>query len=148
MAGDVDRPATATADRGTSAGRCSSPQNDYALRLYNGDTGVVVDAGGGRPVAVFERGGELLEVSPRRLAAVDTVHAMTVHKSQGSQFDAVAVILPDADSPILTRELLYTAVTRAQTHLTVVGIEDSVRAAVARPVARASGLRNRLWGED
>ena len=123
-------------------------QNDYALRLYNGDTGVVVDGGGRRPVAVFDRGGSPLEVSPRRLAAVDTVHAMTVHKSQGSQFDAIAVILPDADSPILTRELLYTAVTRAQTHLTVVGVEDSVRAAVARPVARASGLRNRLWGEE
>ena len=121
-------------------------QNDHALRLYNGDTGVVVDAGGGRAVAAFERGHELLEVSPRRLAAVDTVHAMTVHKSQGSQFDAVAVILPDAASPILTRELLYTAVTRAQTRLTVVGLEDSVRAAVERPIARATGLRERLWG--
>ena len=57
-------------------------QNDHALRLYNGDTGVVVDAGGGRAVAAFERGPELLEVSPRRLAAVDTVHAMTVHKAR------------------------------------------------------------------
>jgi exodeoxyribonuclease V alpha subunit len=121
-------------------------QNDYALRLYNGDTGVVVNAGAGRVVSAFERGAELLEVNPRRLAAVDTVHAMTVHKSQGSQFDAVAVILPDAASPILTRELLYTAVTRAQTQLTVVGLEGSVRAAVERPIARATGLRERLWG--
>ena len=71
-------------------------ENDYALRLYNGDTGVVVDAGDGRVVAAFERGASLLEVSPRRLASVDTVHAMTVHKSQGSQFDAVAVDPPRA----------------------------------------------------
>ncbi len=58
----------------------------------------------------------------------------------------MAVLLPDATSPILTRELLYTAVTRAQTHLTVVGTEPSIRAAVTRPIARASGLREALWG--
>jgi exodeoxyribonuclease V alpha subunit len=120
-------------------------ENDYALRLYNGDTGVIVHEAGGTPTAAFERGVELVRVSPRRLAAVDTVHAMTIHKSQGSQFAAVAVILPEADSPILTRELLYTAVTRAQTELTVVGTEESIRAAVARPITRASGLRRRLW---
>jgi exodeoxyribonuclease V alpha subunit len=120
-------------------------ENDHALRLYNGDTGVVVQSADGTPRAVFERGGDLLQVSPRRLSAVDTVHAMTIHKSQGSQFEAVAVILPDAVSPILTRELLYTAVTRAQTELTVVGTKDSVRAAVCRPITRASGLRRRLW---
>ena len=71
---------------------------------------------------------------------------MTMHKSQGSQFDAVAVMLPDPASPILTRELLYTAVTRAQTQLTVIGLEESVRAAVEHPIARATGLRERLWG--
>jgi exodeoxyribonuclease V alpha subunit len=120
-------------------------QNDYGLRLYNGDAGVVVDAGAGRLAAVFERQGTPLEVSPRRLASVDTVHAMTVHKSQGSQFASVAVILPDPTSPILTRELLYTAVTRAQVRLVVVGPDDSIRAAIARPIARASGLRERLW---
>ncbi|HVM15553.1 MAG TPA: exodeoxyribonuclease V subunit alpha [Egibacteraceae bacterium] len=119
--------------------------NDYGLRLYNGDTGVVIDTGQGRVTAVFERRGEVMEVSPARLSAVDTVHAMTVHKSQGSQFTGVAVLLPDATSPILTRELLYTAVTRAQTHLTVVGPEASIRAAVTRPIARASGLREALW---
>ena len=72
-------------------------ENDHALRLYNGDTGVVVQSADGTTRAVFERGGDLLQVSPRRLSAVDTVHAMTIHKSQGSQFDAVAVILPEAD---------------------------------------------------
>jgi exodeoxyribonuclease V alpha subunit len=120
-------------------------ENDHALRLYNGDTGVVVQFADGTTRAAFERGGDLLQVNPRRLSAVDTVHAMTIHKSQGSQFDAVAVILPDADSPILTRELLYTAVTRAQTELIVVGTEHSIRAAVARPITRASGLRRRFW---
>jgi exodeoxyribonuclease V alpha subunit len=70
---------------------------------------------------------------------------MTVHKSQGSQFDTAAVLLPDPDSPILTRELLYTAVTRARSRLMLVGTEESIRAAVDRPIARASGLRQRLW---
>ena len=119
-------------------------ENDYGLGLYNGDTGVVVAAGDGRLVAAFERRGELADFSPTRLAAVDSVYAMTVHKSQGSQFDTAAVLLPDAASPMLTRELLYTAVTRAKERLILVGDEDAVRTAVARPVARASGLARRL----
>jgi exodeoxyribonuclease V alpha subunit len=120
-------------------------ENDYGLRLYNGDTGVVVATGPDRVTAVFERRNELLHFSPTRLAAVETVHAMTIHKSQGSQFGTVAVLLPDPTSPILTRELLYTAATRAQTRLILAGAEDAVRAAVSRPIARASGLRRRLW---
>jgi len=119
-------------------------ENDYGLGLYNGDTGVVIAGGDGRLSAAFERAGGLVEFSPARLAAVDTVYAMTVHKSQGSQFDTAAVLLPDAASPILTRELLYTAVTRARRRLILVGSEATVRAAVARPVARASGLAGRL----
>ena len=124
-------------------------ENDYGLRLYNGDTGVVVAAGGtDRVAAVFERRGELLELGPTRLAAVDTVYAMTVHKSQGSQFDTVAVLLPDPASPILTRELLYTAVTRARRRLILAGTAETVSAAIDRPIARASGLRRRLWEEE
>ncbi|HVT42007.1 MAG TPA: exodeoxyribonuclease V subunit alpha, partial [Acidimicrobiales bacterium] len=73
-------------------------ENDYALQLFNGDTGVVVDGGDGRLVAAFERGGRVAQVSPTRLAAVDTVYAMTVHKSQGSQFDTVAFLVPGPDS--------------------------------------------------
>jgi exodeoxyribonuclease V alpha subunit len=122
-------------------------ENDHGIRLYNGDTGVVVTSPTtGRPTAAFERQGEIVTFSPTRLAAVETVYAMTVHKSQGSQFDTAAVLLPDPASPILTRELLYTAVTRARTHLILAGTEESVRAAVDRPIARASGLRRRLWG--
>ncbi len=119
-------------------------ENDYELGLYNGDTGVIVAGAGEHPTAVFERGGELLHFSPLRLGAVETVYAMTIHKSQGSQFDTAAVLLPAAGSRILTRELLYTALTRARRELILVGTEDAVRSAVERPVARASGLAARL----
>ncbi len=119
-------------------------ENDYELGLYNGDTGVVVASSRDRLTAAFERGGEILELSPTRLGALDTVYAMTIHKSQGSQFDTAAVLLPASTSRILTRELLYTAATRARRELIVVGTEDAVRGAVGRPVARASGLGSRL----
>ena len=122
-------------------------ENDYELGLYNGDTGVIVQGMDAVPThgsAVFERGRELLHFSPLRLGAVDTVYAMTIHKSQGSQFDTAAVLLPPPGSRILTRELLYTAVTRARRELILVGSEDAVRSAVGRPVARASGLAERL----
>ena len=72
---------------------------------------------------------------------------MTIHKSQGSEFDHAIVSLPDAASPLLTRELLYTAVMRARHRLTIVGSEAALRAAIERPVARASGLRDRLWSQ-
>jgi exodeoxyribonuclease V alpha subunit len=123
-------------------------ENDYGLQLYNGDTGVVVATAAGRVSAAFERRGAIVEYSPTRLTAVETVHAMTVHKSQGSQFDTAAVLLPTPASHILTRELLYTAVTRARSHLVLAGSEETVRAAVSRPVARASGLKWRLWGGE
>ena len=73
---------------------------------------------------------------------------MTIHKSQGSQFATAAVILPPPESRILSRELLYTAATRARETLVLAGTEETIRAAVARPVARASGLRERLWEAD
>ncbi|HMU80136.1 MAG TPA: ATP-dependent RecD-like DNA helicase, partial [Microthrixaceae bacterium] len=75
---------------------------------------------------------------------LETQWAMTIHKSQGSEFDHVVVALPEPPSPILTRELLYTAVTRAKRAVTVIASEAAVRAAVGRPVARASGLTARL----
>ncbi len=138
-------------------------ENDYELGLYNGDTGVIVSgcappgrdgAGNGAAAssiehsrAVFERAGQLLSFSPLRLGAVESVFAMTIHKSQGSQFDTVAVLLPPG-SQILTRELLYTAVTRARRRLILVATEEALVTAVQRPVARASGLRRRLWGDQ
>jgi len=120
-------------------------QNDPELDLANGDTGVVVRTADNRVLAAFERRGELALLSPSRLGAVDTVYAMTIHKSQGSQFGTAVVLLPEPDSRILTRELLYTAVTRAQRQLVLVGPEETIRAAVERRVARASGLATRLW---
>lgn len=120
--------------------------NDYNLGLFNGDTGVVIADGPDRVVSAFERRGEIVHVSPTRLSAVETLYAMTIHKSQGSQFGEIVVVLPDETSPILTRELLYTAVTRAEKGVLLVGTEASIRAAVDRPVSRASGLRERLWG--
>lgn len=124
-------------------------ENDYGLKLYNGDTGVVIAvgddaAGPGQVQAAFVRGGEPVRFAPTRLGAVDTVYAMTIHKAQGSQFGTVAVVLPDAGSAMLTRELLYTAVTRARERVLLVGDEASVRAAVARSAGRASGLASRL----
>ena len=101
-------------------------ENDYGLDLYNGDTGVVIE--GPKPGVwspPSSARGAIAEVSPTRLAAVDTVYAMTVHKSQGSQYGAVAFMLPSPDSRILTRELLYTAVTRARERLILVGSESS-----------------------
>jgi len=114
--------------------------NDYELGLYNGDTGVVVDRGSDGPVAVFARGTDLIEVAPSRLEAIQTVHAVTVHRAQGSQFARVSMLLPPIDSPLLVRELLYTAVSRARELVRVVGSEVSVGRAVERPRARASGL--------
>jgi len=123
-------------------------KNDHELRLSNGDTGVVVRSAAedGALMAAFEHGASVRLLAPSRLGAVEPLYAMTIHKSQGSQFETAAVILPEPDSPILTRELLYTAVTRARRQLILVGAEESVRAAVARPVGRATGLQERLWG--
>jgi len=119
-------------------------ENDYSLGVFNGDTGVVIDEGGGRLRAVFERRGQPLSLRPTRLSSVESLYAMTIHKAQGSQFSSVVVRLPEPTSPVLTRELLYTAVTRAEEQLTVIGSEAAVRAAVGRPVARASGLAESL----
>jgi exodeoxyribonuclease V alpha subunit len=119
--------------------------NDAEVGLYNGDTGVVVADGDG-VVAAFGDPRDPVRVRTHRLPPVETVHAMTVHRAQGSQFRRVSLILPPPTSPLLTRELLYTAVTRASEHVRVLGTADAVRAAVARPVRRASGLRDPLPG--
>ena len=119
--------------------------NDYGLGLYNGDTGVTVVRDEALR-AVIGGSGETLRFATSRLADVETMHAMTIHKSQGSQADEVTVLLPQEDSRLLTRELFYTAVTRAKERVRVVGSEEALRAAIERRAVRASGLAQRLRG--
>lgn len=119
--------------------------NDYGLGLYNGDTGVAVLRDGVLRAAMTGGTG-LRQFATTRLADIETMHAMTIHKSQGSQAGEVTVLLPDTESRLLTRELLYTAVTRARRKVRVIGTADQVRAAVARRAQRASGLSRRLQG--
>lgn len=118
--------------------------NDRVNKLANGDVGLVVAQGTGTVVAL-PQGDDLRYVPVSRLHEAETWWAMTIHKSQGSEFPHVVVSLPGVRSPILTRELLYTAITRAKEQVTLVAGEDALRLAIGRPVARASGLGARLW---
>ncbi|MFY2860014.1 exodeoxyribonuclease V subunit alpha [Mycobacterium sp. THU-M104] len=118
--------------------------NDYGLRIYNGDTGVTVAGPDGLRAVIAGATGSLSLATGRLGDDVETMHAMTIHKSQGSQADEVTVLLPPQDSRLLTRELFYTAVTRAKTKVRVVGSQASVRAAIGRRAVRATGLRQRL----
>lgn len=118
-------------------------RNDYGLGVNNGDTGVIIRTEDG-PLAVIETGTGVQSLSPARLSDVETMHAMTVHKAQGSQADTVVVIVPPLGSRLLTREMLYTAVTRASKHLTIAGTREAISAAVQAPAQRSSGLAQRL----
>jgi exodeoxyribonuclease V alpha subunit len=123
-------------------------RNDYNLRLYNGDIGVVLPDPGvqGELRAFFPAPeGSLRKFHPLRLPEHETAYALTVHKSQGSEFDRVLLILPDRDSPVLTRELLYTGLTRARESVQVWGQEKVFQDAVSRRTIRMSGLRDALW---
>lgn len=120
-------------------------QNDYPLRLFNGDIGVLLRVDG-RVRAHFADGeGGTQRLAPRRLPPHESVYAMSVHKSQGSEMDHVAVVLPQPGSPLLTRELLYTAVTRARERVTLYGTPEAVAAAIETSLTRESGLRRGLW---
>ena len=116
--------------------------NDYGLKLWNGDTGAVL--AGEERQALFDDGASGRVVALARLADVEVAHALTVHRSQGSEFGAVTVVLPEPDSRLLSRQLLYTAITRAVDVVRVVGTEESVKEAVRRQAGRASGLAGRL----
>ncbi len=121
--------------------------NDYGLRVFNGDTGVAVARPDGLRAVIATASGPL-DFATSRLSDIETMHAMTIHKSQGSQADEVTVLLPSEDSRLLTRELLYTAVTRAERKVRLVGSDASVRAALARRAIRATGLRHRLQSPE
>ncbi|WP_428342365.1 exodeoxyribonuclease V subunit alpha [Mycobacterium sp.] len=117
--------------------------NDHGLHVYNGDTGVAVARADGLRAVIAGASGPL-DFATSRLSDVETMHAMTIHKSQGSQAEEVTVLMPGKDSRLLTRELFYTAMTRAKRKVRVVGSEASVAAAIARRAVRATGLRLRL----
>lgn len=128
--------------------------NDRQTATFNGDTGVVIADPEGRTQGAdgvrvaFRRGGSVRLLHPTQLADVVSVHAMTIHRSQGSQFRQVTVILPPTGSELLTRELLYTAITRARDHVRIVGTPEVLAAAVDRRVQRASGLRSAVTPFD
>ncbi|MDE0422828.1 MAG: exodeoxyribonuclease V subunit alpha [Gammaproteobacteria bacterium] len=125
-------------------------RNDRATGLSNGDIGVVVDDGDGRRVWFPELkrpDGERFEVSPARLPDHDSFFALTVHRAQGSEYDEVAFIPGPAESRVVTRELIYTAVTRARDKVVVYGGDGGVTEAVARTTVRVGGLESRLLAE-
>lgn len=124
-------------------------KNDYNLRLFNGDVGITLpdpEAENGLRVFFQAPEGGLRKFPPLRLPEHETVYAMTVHKSQGSEFDRVLFLMPDRDVPVLTRELIYTAITRAKEQVEVWGKEEVFHRAISRRIERTSGLREALWG--
>jgi len=124
--------------------------NDYNLRLFNGDLGVTLrDEAAEHKLRVFFRmaDGRPRRLPPARLPEHETAYAATVHKSQGSEAERVLLILPNEVSPVMTRELIYTAITRARARVEIWGTRSVFEAAVARRLTRSSGLRDALWGE-
>jgi len=124
--------------------------NNYPLGLFNGDIGITMPAAGerGRELFVYfpDGSGGVRRFQTYQLPEHETVYAMTVHKSQGSEFDEVLFILPDKDFSILTRELIYTALTRARKKICIWGNRLIIHNAIERKIERTSGLRDALWG--
>lgn len=119
-------------------------RNDHSLGLYNGDIGVVMIDPDGRLRVYFDSSDGLKAVLPSRMPEHETAYAMTVHKSQGSEFDHTFLILPDRLSPVLTRELIYTGVTRAKSQLSLMYDAQVLKASVTQRVQRFSGLKEKL----
>lgn len=124
-------------------------ENDYERGLFNGDQGVVLAVGVEgdvvRPTAVFRTASGLEAFPLAQLEhRIERAYAMTVHKAQGSELDHVGLVLPEVDVPLLTRQIVYTAVTRARRSVTIAGHPELLERAVARPMLRSSGLGERL----
>lgn len=122
-------------------------RNDHNLQLFNGDSGIILpdpESKGELRAFFLSPDGQLRRFLPSRLPQHETAFALTVHKSQGSEFDRLLLVLPDKDSPLLTRELLYTAITRARSRVELWGDEDVIRTAIGRRTVRYSGLREAL----
>ena len=125
-------------------------RNDYNVGLFNGDLGIVLPDATSGELRVFFRGedSDVLNFAPGRLPAHQPAFALTVHKSQGSEFRDALVILPEKDAPVLTRELLYTGVTRVRETVEVWATEHILRQTIERKIGRSSGLRDRLWKKN
>jgi exodeoxyribonuclease V alpha subunit len=124
-------------------------RNDYNLKLFNGDIGIVLPASESETdlrAWFISAEGTLRQFLPSRLPSHETVFAMTIHKSQGSEFQNVLMILPDYETPILTRELVYTGVTRARKQVELWADEMILHSAIGNRIQRSSGLRDELWG--
>jgi exodeoxyribonuclease V alpha subunit len=126
-------------------------RNDYQTRLFNGDIGIAwaepprVQSGPAPLGVIFpSESGEMRRILPSRLPEHETVYAMTVHKAQGSEFDSILLVLPDQASPVLTREMLYTAVTRARKRVEIWAQRETIEASIEKRVTRHSGLREAL----
>lgn len=122
-------------------------KNDYQLMLFNGDVGIVfpdVEKEGQLRVFFPAEGGRYRKILPGRLKNCETLYAMTVHKSQGSEFDHAVLLLPDRPSKVVTRELVYTAITRARKSVEIWGTEYVLRTALSQTTRRESGLRDIL----
>jgi exodeoxyribonuclease V alpha subunit len=122
--------------------------NDHQVELYNGDVGVVGRAANEALMTHFAAGSGRRSVPLALLPPHETAFAMSVHKAQGSEFDEVLLLLGSHPSPLFTRELVYTAVTRARTRVRVFASPETLTAAIGARVQRASGLRDRLWGHE
>lgn len=124
-------------------------RNDYNLKLFNGDIGIIMFADKSKSKQMYaffpDTSGGVRRFLPWQLPEHETVFAMTVHKSQGSEFENIIMILPEKDNRVLTRELIYTGITRTRKSLTIWGTEAVLKAAILRKIERTSGLREALW---
>ncbi|MEN6623277.1 MAG: exodeoxyribonuclease V subunit alpha [Smithella sp.] len=124
-------------------------QNDYGLNLFNGDVGIILkdrDDNNHQKVFFRDNKGSIRKILPVRLPQHETVWAMTVHKSQGSEFEEVMLILSDREIPVITRELLYTGITRAVSRVNIQAGKEILNKAITRRVSRRSGLADTLTG--
>jgi exodeoxyribonuclease V alpha subunit len=148
MAAQVRRAAGVTLAVGAQwfAGRpVMVTRNDYAMGLFNGDIGIALPGAGGALRVYFRTGdGGVRAVSPAALPPHDTAFALTVHKSQGSEFEHAVLMLPSVFSRVLSRELVYTAITRARERVEVIGARAVLAQAIATPTQRDSGLAARI----
>lgn len=120
-------------------------KNDPTVELYNGDVGLLLTDKQGNSRVWFESSdGQLRDISPSRVPSHEPAFVMTVHKSQGSEFAHTVLVLPSTMNPVLSRELLYTAITRAKSKFTLLGTQRIWQSAVCLPVRRSSGLYKRL----